>query len=76
MSGLGSSLVTTGALFLSAALIVPMRVSGAGEKPQAPTIAEKTAGRKLAWIFNLSGMPEQGRRWLVIDKWGERISLP
>src|SRR5882762_8691294 len=67
-------LLTTGALFLSAALIVPMRVQALAETPQAPTIAEKTAGaQKLAGYFNLYWDAKQGKLWLEIDKWGSEF---
>jgi Met-zincin/Domain of unknown function (DUF5117) len=40
------------------------------ETPQAPSIAEKTAGtQKLAGYFNLYWDIKQGKLWLEIDKW-------
>jgi hypothetical protein len=40
------------------------------ETPQAPSIAEKTAGtQKLAGYFNLYWDTKQGKLWLEIDKW-------
>src|SRR4029077_6148977 len=67
-------LLTTGALFLSATLIVPRRLQALAETGQTRTIAEKTAGtQKLAGYFNLYWDAKQGKLWLEIDKWGSEF---
>src|SRR5712664_3098422 len=61
-------------LLMTVALAAPHAAWGGPETPQAPTIAEKTAGaQKLAGYFNLYWDAKQGKLWLEIDKWGREF---
>jgi len=65
---------TTGALFLSAALIVPMRVQALAERPGAYNCGEDGGGAEAGWIFHLYWDAKQGKLWLGSTS-GGAISL-